>query len=148
MDIKALYEVKRQSFLIGYIQNPKHFDDALAFAYEHRIAPIFHEGIMREVQGEDPFEEAYFVSSEFATKVVKRIDELWLAKKYDELGFYDLEDEFGGHHENRIELIRIIEYARISGRFDDTVYKAVESSAPVEANSIDATFSPKDVFFG
>ena len=147
MDIKALYEVKRQNFLIGYIQNPERFDPALAYAYEHRIAPIYHEAIMREVQGEDPFEEAYFVSSEFAIKVTKHMDELWLDKKFYELGFYDLEDKFAGYHENPIELLRVIEYARISRRFDDELYTAVEANAPMEANKIDATFSPTDVYF-
>lgn len=148
MDIKALYELKRQSFLIGYVQNPDHFDAALAYAYEHRIAPVFHEAIMREVHGEDPFAEAYAVSADFINKVLKHIDKLWIDKKFDELGFYDLEGHFGDHHKYRVELIHILEYARISRRFDDALYNAVEANAPVEANSIDSSFSPQDVYFG
>lgn len=143
MDIKALYEIKRQNFLIGYIQNPDRFDDALAYAHEHRMAPIFHGS-----NDEDPFSDAYEISAEFAMKVVKYIDGLWLEKKFDKLGFYDLEDQFGGHHEYRSELICILEYARISRRFDDALYQAVEANAPVEGNSIDSSFGPEDVYFG
>lgn len=148
MSIKALYEIKRQNFLIGYIQNPDRFDDALAYAYENRMAPVFHEDIMREAHEEDPFEDAYAVSAEFVKRVLKYIDDLWLEKKFDELGFYDLETHFGGHHEYRMELIHVLEYARIAGRFDDTLYNAVEANAPSEANSIDSSFSPNDVYFG
>ena len=32
-EIVALYELKRQAFLLGYIQFPDKFNDALAFAY-------------------------------------------------------------------------------------------------------------------
>jgi hypothetical protein len=147
MDIKALYELKRQSFLIGYVQNPDRFEDALAYAYEHRIAPVFHEAIMREVHGEDPFAEACSVSVDFINKVLKHIDKLWMDKNFGELGFYDLETHFGDHHEYRMELIHIIKYARISRRFDDTLYNAVEANAPAEANSINSSFSPDDVYF-
>ncbi|MBB3993761.1 hypothetical protein GGR95_001392 [Sulfitobacter undariae] len=147
MDIRAIYELKRQGFLIGYTQNPERFDDALAFAYENRLAPVFHEVILRETHGEDPFKDAYAVSAEFMNEVLDYIDERWRDKKFDELGFYDLESHFGGHHAKRIELIHTIEYARITGRFDDDLYNAVESNAPSEANSIDSTFSANDVNF-
>jgi len=147
MSIKALYEIKRQGFLIGYIQNRERFDDALAFAYENRLAPIFHEDIMRETHDEDPFAEAYAVTAEFMSAVVKFIDECWLNKALDEIEFYKLEDKFGGYKVNRIELIHTIEYARIAGRFDDTVYEAIEKNAPAEANSLDSSFSPTDVYF-
>lgn len=147
MSTKALYEIKRQNFLIGYVQNPERYDDALAYAYENRIAPVFHEAIMREAHEEDPFEDAYSISADFVNRVLKHIDELWLEKKFDEVGFYDLETHFGDHHEYRVELIHILEYARIAGRFDDELYAAVEANAPAEANSIDSSFSPSDVYF-
>lgn len=147
MDIRALYELKRQGFLIGYIQNPDSFDDALAFAYENRLAPIFHEEIMRESHGEDLFAEAYVVTAEFMSGVVKFIDECCNNKTLDKIEFSELEDKFGGYKANRIELIRTIEYARISGRFDDTVYSAIEQNAPIEARSLDSSFSPTNVRF-
>jgi hypothetical protein len=143
----ALYEIKRQSFLIGYIQSPERFTDALAFAHYNRVAPIFHEGIMRESYESDPFEEVYQVSAAFVSEVTKYIDDRWLAKDYEAMEFYKLEDKFGGYKANRVELIHALEYTRISGRFDDTVWAAIESNAPVEANSLDATFSQKDVYF-
>lgn len=148
MDIKALYEIKRQSFLIGYIQNPDRFDAALAYAYEHRIAPVFHEQIAREQYEEDLFADAYAVSADFMDEVYAYMDECDLNNQLHELEFYKLEDRFGGYKRNRIELIRTIEYARISGRFSDNVYKAIEKNAPVEANHLDDKFEPKDVFFG
>ncbi len=144
----ALYELKRQSFLIGYIQNPDNFSDALAFAYYRRVAPIFHEDIPRETYDRDPFETVHSVKASFVEEVTKYIDERWRTNDLKAIEFYNLEDKFGGYKANRVELIYALEYARIDGRFDDTVWEAIESNAPVEANSLDATFSPKDVHFG
>lgn len=143
----ALYELKRQSFLLGYVQNPDRFSNALAFAYFHRVAPIFHENIVREVYGSDPFDEIYAVKRDFILEVVKYVDEQWHAKNFEDIGFYNLEDKFGGYKANRVELIHALEYARIDGRFDEDVWKAIGSNSPAEANSLDATFSPKDVYF-
>lgn len=143
----ALYEVKRQSFLLGYLQHPHLFSDAHAFAVQHRLAPIFHENILREVYGGDPFEEVYAVKADFISNVLKYVDERWLAKDWDALGFYNLEEKFGGYKTNRIELIHSLKYMRIADRFDDAFWKAVEANAPSEANSIKRTFSPADVYF-
>ncbi|WP_240975791.1 hypothetical protein [Paraburkholderia aromaticivorans] len=71
----ALYEIKRQSFLIGYIQNPPNFSPALAYAYYARVAPIFHENIARERYGADPFEGVYSVKASFIDEVTKYVDE-------------------------------------------------------------------------
>jgi len=146
--IQAMYELKRQGLLLGYSAGNGNVDPALAFAYEKRLAPIFHEGIMRESYDEDPFHDAYFVKSDFVAEVVKYIDECWLAKELEKVEFYKLEDKFGGYGSMRMELIHIIEYARISRRFDDEVYSAIESNAPVEANEIAAEFLPSEVYFG
>lgn len=143
----ALYEIKRQSFLLGYIQNPGNFSDALAFAYYHRIAPIFHEDIARETHGKDPFDEVYAVKREFISDVLKYVDERWAANDLQAIGFYNLEDKFGGYKANRVELIHALEYARIDGRFDETVWSAVQGNAPIEANTLAAKFSPNDVNF-
>lgn len=80
-------------------------------------------------------------------EVLDYIDKCWLDKCLDKIAFYDLETKFGGYQTNRMELIHTIEYARISRRFDDEVYNAIESNAPMEANSLSSTFEPKDVFF-
>lgn len=143
----ALYEIKRQGFLLGYIQNPDRFGDALAFAYYHRIAPVLHEDIARETYDGDPFEDIYAVKRDFILEVLKYIDERDLAGDHDALGFYKLEEQFGGYKTNRMELIHALEYIRIEGRFDDKVWAAIESNAPAEANSLEAKFSPQDVDF-
>ncbi|MFM0035175.1 hypothetical protein [Paraburkholderia strydomiana] len=143
----ALYELKRQSFLIGYIQNPENFDDALAFAYFKRLAPIFHEDSMREKYDGDPFAEVYAVKADFMDEVLKYVDHRDLAGDHSAIEFYNLEDKFGGYKANRIELIHTLEYARIDGRFSGDVWKAVERNAPAEANRLEKTFSPKDVSF-
>ncbi|HDR9010640.1 TPA: hypothetical protein QDB08_003627 [Burkholderia vietnamiensis] len=144
----ALYELKRQSFLIGYIQNPEHFDSALAFAYYHRLAPIFHEQVMQEKFESDPYVDAYSVKADFADEVIKYIDERWTDRDLAAVSFYNLEKKFGGHHANRVELIHTLEYARIKGCFDESFWAAVVSDAPVEASNLKSEFSPQDVYFG
>ncbi|MEQ9608782.1 MAG: hypothetical protein RLN99_14055 [Kiloniellaceae bacterium] len=133
--------------MLGYIQNPDRFSDALAFAYFHRVAPVFHEVIAYETYDSDPFDEVYAVKRDFINEVLKYIDECDHAGDYDALGFYKLEDKFGGYKTNRMELLYALEYIRIDGRFGDEVWKAIESNAPAEANSIEATFSPKRLDF-
>jgi len=143
----ALYEIKRQQFLMGYVQFPDKFSDAHAFAVFNRIAPIFHENILREVHGSDPFAEVYSVKEDFITDVLRYVDERWRAKDFDALGLYKLEDKFGGYKTNRVELIHSLEYMRIDGRFDDPFWGAVEADAPSEAKSLDSMFSPANVYF-
>lgn len=143
----ALYELKRQSPLLGYIQNRDHFSDALAFAYHRRVAPIFHEEIEGESYSTSPFEEAYAVKASFVDEVIKYIDEITHAEDFDAIEFYNLEEKLGGRI-NRIKLILALEYMRIDDIFDDSVWMTIESNAPVEAKSLRPTFSPKDVFFG
>lgn len=143
----ALYELKRQTFLLGYIQNPGAFSDALAFAYYHRVAPIYHEQIARESYDSDPFEDVYKVKAEFIDEVTEYIDERVRADDYEAVGFYNLEEKFGGYKTNRMLLIYALEYTRIDERFDAKVWAAVEANAPTEANPLKATFTPKDVYF-
>jgi hypothetical protein len=143
----ALYEIKRQTFLNGFIQNPDRFSSALAYAYYNRIAPIFHETSAHEAYGRvDPFEEIYAVKRDFVDKVTKYVDERWRAKDFEAIAFYSLEDKFGGKG-SRVELIGTLEYARINRLFDDAVWKAIDSNAPVEAHGLESTFTPKDVEF-
>ena len=69
-----------------------------------------------------------------------------MAKDTKGLGFYNLEDEFGGRG-SRVDLIHAIEYCRIDGRFDEDTYKAIEANAPVEANTLRSSYEPEDVEF-
>ncbi len=147
MDIKALYEIKRQSLLQGFIAHPTHYDAALAYAYEHRLAPIFNEEIAREQLGCDPFEDAYAVKAEFMSQIINHIDNLWLQKDWKNLQFNQLEDKFGGYKTHRMEIARTIEYSRIKGLFDDQLFDAIADMAPVEAKRYRKTFEPSDVEF-
>lgn len=144
----ALYEIKRQSFLLGFLQNPDNFDPALAYAYNNRVAPYFHENSAKEHYECDPFDEIYFVKRAFLDEVYGYIDECELAGEHTNLEFNKLEDKFGGYRTNRIELIYALEYARINGRFTSECWKSIESKAPAEANSIESTFSASDIHFG
>lgn len=143
----ALYEIKRQSFLLGYIQTPDRFDNALAYAYYHRVAPVFHENIARETYGSDPFDEIYAVKRDFALEVLNYVDERSLAGDLKAIEFNSLENKFGGYKVNRMELVNILEYARINRRFDSAVWAAIESRAPMEANPLESKFTPEDVDF-
>ena len=143
----ALFELKRQTFLLGYIQSPDKIDDAHAFAVQNRVAPVFHENISRETHGGDPFADVYAVKEDFIIEVLRYVDKRWLEKDFDALGFYKLEDKFGGYKANRVELKHALEYIRMTGRFDSAFWTAVESDAPAEATSLDSEFSPKDVYF-
>ncbi len=143
----AIYELKRQSFLLGFVSNPDHFDQALAYAYDKRVAPLFHEASAYEHYGFDPFEELYFVSRSFVDELTKYIDELERSRDYEALGFYQLEEKFGGYKVNRIELIFALEYTRISRRFSDETWTAISANAPAEAHNFDTAFLPKDVHF-
>lgn len=146
-NLVALYELKRQSFLIGYIQNPNNFNEGLAFAYYHRIAPIFHENIFRETFEEDPFSDVYAVKADFTEAVLKYIDEKERAGDLESIDFNSLEDKFGGYKVNRMELAYALGYTRISGRFHDAVWQAIERNAPIEASPIDSAFPPEQVEF-
>lgn len=143
----ALYELKRQTFLLGYIQNPDRFSDALAFAYYNRVAPIFHENIQREIYERDPFKEIYSVKATFVDEVARFIDESARKGDLTSIEFYNLEDRFGGYKAYRMELIHALEYMRIDRRFDDVVWQAIQRNAPMEANGLASTFSPNEVEF-
>lgn len=145
--LAALYETKRQNFLIGFVNNPERFDAALAFAYYHRIAPIFHENDLRETEGGDPFDSVYSVKRQFVMDVANDVDKNWLDGTLENVQFNKLEDRFGGYKANRMEILFVLEYCRIAGRFDDALFAAVAAEAPLEASTIDATFTPEDVFF-
>ena len=146
LSLKALYELKRQSFLIGFIASPKHFEAALAFAYQYRIAPIFHETTMRSTYGEDPFDDAYGVKREVATEITDYLDELWQADDFDGMGFRKLEHKFL-EIAGRADLISILQYARLSNRFDDHTFAAITSNAPWEVPRHRSEFTAGDVKF-
>lgn len=145
--LAAVYEAKRQSFLAGFVGNPEFFDASLAYAYLHRMAPFFHETDVKESYGEDVFDDVYAIKSSFVDGLTKYMDECWRRGDLNALAFSNLEDLFGGYRTNRSEIICVLEYAKINGRFDENVWAAVEQGAPVEALGLKSTFCPEDVFF-
>lgn len=146
--ILALYEMKRQSFLIGFIQSPRHFSESLAYAYYHRLAPLFHHPVDSDKFSVDPFADIYSVDKDFMLRVVQFVDECAAKGDFKSVGFVQLEEKFGGYKANRIELVRTLEYARIDRRFEPEVWTAIQTNAPIEANNLASKFTPDDVFFG
>lgn len=143
----AAYETKRMLVLTTFANNPKLVLPALAYAYDCRLAPIFHEGVAREMHGVDPFEDVYPVKREFMTSVAKFVDDRWIASDFDGIAFTKIEDEFGGYKMNRLEIASTLRYAFLSSRFDETVYAAIKKSAPSEAFRITSRYGPEDVSF-
>ncbi|MFC3074930.1 hypothetical protein [Shinella pollutisoli] len=145
--LRALYETKRQSFLLGFIQAPDRFDSALAFAYQHRIEPIFHEQTAREIYGGDPFSSVYAIDAAFVDSVSKYIDANSDEKKSENLTFCKMEDEFGGRAV-RMKLRYALEYIQLSERFEQSDFEAILRHAPAEAKKLVTEFTPQDVDFG
>lgn len=131
--------------LTTFLQHPNKVHKALAYAYEKRMAPIFHEEIARETYDLDPYAEIYAIDADFVRKVSKFIDDHWLAKTLNAVQFNKLEDAFGGYKANRMELAFAIRYMQLDGRFDTTLYQAILKDAPVEAHSILDDYTTNDV---
>ncbi|MCO5153398.1 MULTISPECIES: hypothetical protein [unclassified Shinella] len=145
-ELQAAYEVKRQGFLTGFLQSPANFEPALAYAHQKRLAPYFHEHGMKETHGGDPFDAVYAVDNSFIDSLMAYVDQNWRAGTLANVEFYNLESLFGGMG-SRIAILHTLEYARIAGRYSDPLYDAVTSNAPIECQTIDATFAPSDVRF-
>ena len=142
----ALYELKRQTFLIGYIQNPNLFSASLAYAYLNRVAPVLNELVQRESYESDPYKDIYSVNARFVNDLLDYIADRSENNNFEDIGFYKLEQTFDARAD-RVKLKHALEYARINGLFDEVVWKAVVSDAPLEANRLASTFNPKDVHF-
>lgn len=143
----ATYETKRMLVLTSFVNSPRLILPALAYAYEKRLAPILHEEIAREKYGLDPFDEIYPVKAEFMHRLLKDVDEKWLAKDFASLAFNEIEDRFGGYKVNRLEIAHTLRYAFLSGSFEDDVWTAIKKNAPSEAYSINRKFEPEDISF-
>jgi len=142
----ALFEARRLAYLTAFVQLPKNTNPALAYAYEHRIYPLFHKNVEKESYGEaleryDPFDSIYPANREFVEALTNRVDELWRAKNWTELGFYKLEDEF----KDRMKIFHVLRYSFLADRFDTKTYEAIEADAPVEAHGIMEPYSSEEV---
>lgn len=148
----AIYELRRQSFLIGYLSKPNKFDKALAYAYQNRVSPIFHQTIEREAHSRDVFESIYSTDSVFVDSVTKHIEQKYHQQDLSKISFYKLEEEFGdpksGFRDIRINLLHALVYTRLSDRFDTSVWHAIMKDAPAEACSLDKIESiDDDIYF-
>lgn len=131
-EIKAIFETKREQLMFAWLDEDKrnYINDGYVFAISERLYPYFHIDTSKA----DVFEDVYEVPKSLVKKVIERIDEIWVDDpQSSDLEFYNLEHEFGGRG-LRIELIQIIRYCAISGRFSADTYNKIMSNAPVEAN--------------
>ena len=140
--LKAVYELKRQELLFAKFDRPtsKVIPDAVAFAYKHRLCPILHVSHNPDLGQENPFEDAYQISRQFAKTALDYCDEKW--KNNRAVTFYELEEFF---HGNRHEIHTVLRYAALSGRFDYYFFRQLESDGPVEARGLNAPFKPAEI---
>ncbi|GBQ07308.1 hypothetical protein [Saccharibacter floricola] len=138
---KELYEIKRQTFLNGFIQNPDHFSEALAFSYYHRISPIFHEGD----DGVSLYEDVYEVSTCFASRIIKYIDDNFFGQSDKKMTFSHLEGEFG--KENRWNIYLVLTYAKLDVRFNYKLWDDISSDSPFGIDGIPSKFLPEECNF-
>lgn len=137
--LKAIYETKREQLILA-VKNPAlsgHVNLAYVYAHESRMAPYFH--IQKD---DDPFVGAYNISWDFVSEVIEYADKEWLAGNVYE--FYEYEHQFGG--DKRCELIAIFRYTFNSRKFDAAFFKKLVSNAPVEANDINQSLTPDDIY--
>lgn len=80
-------------------------------------------------------------------KVMKFVDDRWLAKDLKAVAFNRIEQEFGGYKTHRLEICHTLRYAWLNHRFDQEVWDAIKKDAPSEAFSITQKFKPEDVSF-
>ena len=113
---------------------------AQAYAWTHRIFPWFDShGVAQE------FKDEFEVGADKISEVIKFIDDDWMGEK--KLTFYDIESHFNVRLDgqlDRSDLIGIVRYAFLSGRFNDELWErlTVGGSGPVESQSISSPFDP------
>lgn len=143
----AAYETQRMLVLSAFASAPRLVPKEMAFAYEHRLAPVRNAALLREAHGLDPFEDIYPVKGAFMESVIAFVDEKWRAEDFEGMAFERLENHFGGYKANRMEIAHTLHYAFLAGLFDDKVYAAILKSAPMEAHGITRAYGPEDASF-
>lgn len=137
--LKALYYIRKNQILHFYrVDSEKsQISDSFAYAISKDCFPYFHSDDEIEMYG-----DCFSIKYDFIDAVIKYIDESWLQKKY--YTFYELEDKFG--RENRPELIVILRYCFLDGRFGgNDFWKKLEEYCPSEAHGLSAPLKEWDI---
>lgn len=134
--LQALAEIHRTQIVLAKKASvTSHLiPDGYAYAINHSLCPIFH------TEGESPFDGGYKIKREFVDEVLKYCNEKW--QKKEKLSFYGLEGHFDGM---RWELICILRYAFLAGRFDESFFIGIDSECPVEAHGINDAFDSTEI---
>lgn len=104
-------------------------DEALVYALENSCFPIFHEGF-------EEFENEFAIKKSEEEIFYKYIDEMITNQKYET--YYEIERKFGDK-ENRNNIITMLKYAVLTGRFSEEDFKKKlleKPNCPIEAKRI------------
>lgn len=137
--LKALYFIRKNQIIQFYrIDSEKtKISDSFAYAISKDCYPYFHSDEETEI-----YKNCFSIKYEFIDKVVNFLDQNWLNKKY--YSFYELEDIFG--HGNRYELIVILRYCFLDGRFSTPNFWAkIEENCPTEAHGLSSPLNIWDI---
>jgi hypothetical protein len=148
-DLQVLYEIQRTEIIIGFCNAPDDgncIEAALAFAYERRIYPFFHETHFPN-ESQDLFDGCYSIEKSFIEEVINHVHNIWVKDESKLPTFYDLENTFSGRvGDTRGALINIFRYCYISSRFDEQVYEKLKSYCPAEAHGLTRDFDKIDLY--
>lgn len=143
------YEARRSWIIARAKEDLENQDKALVFAYKERIYPVYHHSLEREIFGVDVLEDVFprNRSRDFLNEVIAYVDSRWMAKEYTELQFNLIENKFGGHKANRLEIADVLRYAYLHHRFDVQFYASVKHRCPAEAQDVDKDLELSELEF-
>jgi len=135
--LKALYYQFKRQVLSLYFQKQDLYADSFVYAITHDIYPLFSNS--NEI---NLYDSIFDVSKEKISTVTHFLDEKWRTGVKDNYPtFYNLEDHFESLGIDRTDLIRIIRYCALDGRFDKDLWEKIKSDCPCEADFIDDEFN-------
>lgn len=140
--LKAMYLQQRELT----IMNHEKYSDSYVFAWISGVFPTQH---VDDESYLDIYQSIFPVPKKFTDDVLSFIDDIWRAK--ENFTFAKLEDNFGGHHVNRMSLVFICRYAYMQDMFKQIFdgydfWKIFLYNAPLEAQSIRNGFNIEDHF--
>ncbi|MCH9853692.1 MAG: hypothetical protein K0U45_09340 [Alphaproteobacteria bacterium] len=129
--LKAIYETKRQQLTISWLnpQTRKYINNAYFYAYYTRMFPFFHAN----ENNEDLFLDVHDIDKKFVDEVTE-----YLEKNDSDvnLHFHTIEMNFDGHTAKRMELIFILQYCFLSGKFKETIKTILRNTPPMEVKDV------------
>jgi len=139
--LKALYEQRKLLITQNYkmIGDKTGFSQSYVYSIANDIFPIFHIGHYEDIE---IYTNLYKIKEQQIQEFIKYIDEVW--RKEDKIGFYDLEDKYGGR-EHRSDLIRMLRYCYLDNRFSgEEFWNSLMANGPMESHSLTREF---DILF-